>query len=307
MRIKIFVPLLFAIIISCKEKSVETPAKVEETIKFLPFQQIDLDDLGAFKEVTENWKVAGSSYVDRSKDRMLSSNEGTGVLVNNPEEGKNDNIFTNLEHGDIELEVDVMMPKGSNSGLYFQGRYEVQLFDSWGVEAVHHSDMGGIYQRWDSSKEKGQEGFEGYAPKKNAAKAPGLWQNLKILFHAPKFDTSGRKTGNAIFEEVWLNGVLIHKNIEVSGPTRAAAFQDEKPKGPLMVQGDHGPVALKNMRYKTYDDEKVSLGEITMAEYENKSVLLPSFDSITAVRTVDTDSLSAQMATGERPQKILKY
>ena len=99
----------------------------------------------------------------------------------------------------------------------------------------------------------------------NAAKAPGLWQHYKIIFHAPKFDSLGRKEKNAVFKEVWLNGVLLHENQEVTGPTRAAAFKDEKPKGPLMIQGDHGPVALKNIRYKLYEDKKVA---ITRSEHQ---------------------------------------
>ena len=44
------------------------------------------------------------------------------------------------------------------------------------------------------------------------------------------------------------NGQVIHENVEVSGPTRGAAFEDEKPTGPLMFQGDHGPVAYRDVR-----------------------------------------------------------
>lgn len=309
MRIKIFIALFFVLIISCKEKTVEIPAKTVkiEPLKFLPFENVELNDLSSFKAVSENWKVAKSAYVDRFKENTLSSNEGTGVLVNIPSEGKRGHLFTNFEHGDIELEVDVMMPKNSNSGLYFQGRYEVQLFDSWGVEEPQHSDLGGIYQRWDSIRGKGKEGFDGIAPKINAAKAPGLWQHFRILFHAPRFDSSGNKTKNAKFDQVWLNGILIQEDVELSGPTRAAEFQDEKPTGPLMVQGDHGPVALRNVQYKLYEDKRVKLNDMTMVEYENATVEIPALDSLVPLREVKTDSLSANMASGERSQRILKY
>ena len=309
MNHSIFVFLFAILFVSCSDK----PKKIQEVTtkleldSYLPFQSIRLNDLSDFQEVSENWKIVGDVYTDRSENKSISTTEGFGVLVNRPNEESKDNLFTSFEHADIELEADVLMPKGSNSGLYFQGRYEIQLFDSWGAEEIQYSDMGGIYQRWDDTREKDKEGFEGFVPKVNAAKAPGLWQHLKILFHAPKFDISGKKIKNASFEEVWLNGMLIHENTEVSGPTRAAAFEDEKPMGPLMIQGDHGPVALKNIRYKMYDGEKVSLTEITMNEYDNKNILLPSFDSLTAIRIVEADSLSALMATGERPQKILKY
>lgn len=309
MRIKIYILLSCVLVLSCKEKIVEAP-KEELKIKkaaFLPFQKISFDDLSSFKAVSQNWQVAGGVHVDRSKDRTISSTEGTGILVNLPSEDSRGNLFTGFEHGDMELEMDVMMPKGSNSGLYFQGRYEVQLFDSWGVAEPLHSDLGGIYQRWDSIRGKGKEGFEGVAPKVNAAKAPGLWQRFKIIFHAPKFDADGIKTENAKFEKVWLNGVLIQENVEMSGPTRAAAYDDEKPQGPLMIQGDHGPVALKNFSYKIYDDRKISLSDVTMTEFENKEVLLPNLDSLIPLRTIKTDSISANMVSGNRSQRILKY
>ena len=64
-------------------------------------------------------------------------------------------------------------------------------------------------------------------------------------FHKHKQD--GRKISNARFLEVRLNGQLIHENIEATGPTRAAMFNDERPYGPLMLQGDHGPVAYRKI------------------------------------------------------------
>jgi hypothetical protein len=69
-----------------------------------------------------------------------------------------------------------------------------------------------------------------------------------VTFRAPKFDASGTKTANAVFVKVVHNGKVIHENVEVSGPTRASGFGDEKPTGPLMLQGDHGPVAYRNIR-----------------------------------------------------------
>ena len=67
-----------------------------------------------------------------------------------------------------------------------------------------------------------------------------------MVFRAPRFDAGGKKTANARFVKVVHNGQVIHENVEVTGPTRAAAFNDEKPHGPLMLQGDHGPVAYRN-------------------------------------------------------------
>lgn len=290
----------------CSENNKETKSiLLENSTSFLPFKSLDLNDMSGFKKTTDNWRIVGNAHVDRTKEKVLIGASGTGVLIHLPEKGMRKNIFTTFEHGDMELELDVMMPVNSNSGLYLQGRYEVQLFDSWGVKEPKHSDIGGIYQRWDDTRE--EKGYEGHTPRVNAAKAPGLWQDLKIIFHAPQFDGSGRKVKNARFEEVRLNGELLHKNVEVTGPTRAAAFTDEKPLGPLMIQGDHGPVAVKNIKYKLYEGKKVSLGSLRMSEYENKSQTIPNLDSLIPIRTVETDSISSMMATGERPQKILVY
>lgn len=294
----------------CSEKSIQEPEVVPEDrpLETLPFQIIDLNDMKAFKEVDKNWQIAGGVYVDRSQKRVMESTPGTGVLVNLPVPGEHkDNLFTAFEHGDIEVELDVMMPVNSNSGLYFQGRYEVQLLDSWGVKEPKHSDIGGIYQRWDPAREKGNKGYEGRPPKVNAAKAPGLWQHFKIKFQAPRFDASGGKVKNAIFKKVWLNGVLLHENQEVTGSTRAAAFYDEQPMGPLMIQGDHGPVALRNIKYKLYEDKQVSLKSVLMKEYESTAEKIPNFDTLAAQREIEADSLSSAMATGQNSQKVLLY
>jgi len=293
---------------SCGEETSSTAILLEEEpIKTLPLTPIDLKDLSPFQKTSGNWQIMGDAYVDRTKDKALSGTNGTGVLINLPEEGMNQNLFANFEHGDMELELDVMVPSGSNSGLYFQGRYEIQLLDSWGVKEPQHSDIGGIYQRWDDTKEEGKKGFDGHPPKTNASKTPGLWQHFKIIFHAPKFDDFGAKIKNAWFEEVRLNGMLVQENVEVSGPTRAAAFEDEKPKGPFMIQGDHGPIALRNIKYKFYEEKEVYFSDMSMKEFESNSVMLPNLDSLIPIRKIETDSISSTMALGERPKKILMY
>ncbi len=197
-------------------------------------------DLSAWRGDTGTWRVAGSAGPDPGDAKLLATTHGAGVLVNGPD-GKTSDILSRLEHGDAEVHLEFMVPKGSNSGVYLQGRYEVQVFDSWGVEKPTYSDCGGIYQRGSD------EGFEGHAPRENASRPPGEWQSFDIVFRAPRFDAAGRKTDNARFVRVVHNGVVVHEGVEVSGPTRAATFDDEKPRGPLMLQGDHGPVAYRNI------------------------------------------------------------
>ena len=85
------------------------------------------------------------------------------------------------------------------------------------------------------------------APKVNASKKPGEWQKFVIDFQAPRFE-DGKKIANAKFVKVTLNDQVIHENVEMKGPTPSGVTGKEAPTGPLMFQGDHGPVAFRNIR-----------------------------------------------------------
>lgn len=204
--------------------------------------------LTAWKQPTHEWLIVGSAALDAADAKKLTLTDGMGVLANS-RKGKTGNIVSAAEFGDAEIHVEWLVPKGSNSGVYVMGRYEVQVFDSFGKAKPAASDAGGIYQRWDPKRGKGMEGFEGTPPRVNAAKAPGEWQSFDITFKAPRFDAAGMKTANAVFVKVIHNGQVVHENVEVTGPTRSAMweYEPEKPTGPLMLQGDHGPVVYRNI------------------------------------------------------------
>ncbi|QNF35802.1 DUF1080 domain-containing protein [Adhaeribacter swui] len=219
-----------------------------QTAATSPAGSMPLTDLSAFKNPGKTWQIVGDVSANLGKDNNLSTSKGTNVLVNLPDKKNHGaDLYTTAEHGDALLEFDYMMAKGSNSGVYLQGRYELQLLDSWNVKTPKASDNGGIYERWDDSKPEGQKGYEGYPPRQNASRAPGLWQHMKVAFQAPKFDGSGKKIQNARMLSVELNGVLIHENLELLGPTRGAVANDEKATGPLRFQGDHGAIAFRNI------------------------------------------------------------
>ena len=261
----------------------------------LPSTPLPLADLSQFTPVAANWQIVGDMFFDRQKLKKRKTTAGKGVLVNLPTDKMRDNLLTTLEHGDMELELEYMMAPGSNSGVYLQGRYEVQLFDSWGVQNPTYSDAGGIYERWDDSRPEGQKGYQGHPPRVNASRAPGLWQHYRIVFKAPRFNEQGHKTANARFVQVILNGVMIHENVEVTGPTRAAAFTDEKPMGPLMLQGDHGPVAFRNIRYKTYGLDQVHLQDLQYRAYEGPFDQLPDFAGLTPSKQGESEVLMHQI------------
>ncbi|MBT3198722.1 MAG: DUF1080 domain-containing protein, partial [Phycisphaerales bacterium] len=86
--------------------------------------------------------------------------------------------------------------------------------------------------------------------KANACKKPGEWQKYEIHYQAPKFDAKGKKIANARIIKVLLNGTLIQENIELQRPTPGGVDGKEKAMGPLMFQGNHGPVAYRNIMIK---------------------------------------------------------
>jgi type 1 glutamine amidotransferase len=192
---------------------------------------------------TGKWRVIGDVGLDPASERKLAVKAGKGIIDNG---GRTKNLLSKAEFGDIEAHIEFMVSKGSNSGVYFQGRYEIQVLDSWGVKKLKHGDCGGIYQRWGKNP-SGKMGYEGVPPRVNASRKPGQWQTFDVIFRAARFDKDGKKTENAKFIKVVHNGIVVHENRSVTGPTRASTFNDEKALGPLMLQGDHGPVAYRNI------------------------------------------------------------
>ena len=204
-------------------------------------------DFSAWRSNTGQWKIVGDVFKDPANEKLLKSKLGTGAIVNGPA-GRTSHLFSKAEFGDVKAHIEFMVSKGSNSGVYFMGRYEIQVYDSYGTEKSEYPgiECGGIYERWDENRNP--KGYEGYSPGVNASKAPGQWQMFDVIFRAPRFDGTGRKVANARFEKVLHNGIVVHEDVELTGPTRAGAYNDEKPAGPLMLQGDHGPVAYRNIR-----------------------------------------------------------
>ena len=231
---------------------------------------IPLNDLSEFISKSANWKIVGDVNADISKKNIVTSSPGTGILLCEHEQGKygmDYELFSKFEHGDMDISFDFMLARGSNSGVYLQGRYEIQLYDSWGTKTAKYDDCGGIYERWNDAKPNGEKGYEGYAPRFNAYKAPGLWQNMKISFQAPRFDGSGKKVSNAKILFIKLNDLIIHENVELSGVTRGSISQEEATSGLIRIQGDHGCVAFRNIVINKFDKTPGKVSDLNYKVY----------------------------------------
>lgn len=143
------------------------------------------------------------------------------------------------EFGDYKLHIEFMlsyMPEArgqarSNSGVYQQGRYEVQVLDSFGLEGADN-ECGGIYKA--------------KAPSVNMCLPPLQWQTYDIDFTSAKYDDAGKKTAPARMT-VMHNGVLIHENVEVPAGTPGGTQAEGPGPGPLFVQNHGDPVFFNNI------------------------------------------------------------
>ena len=141
--------------------------------------------------------------------------------------------------GDSTLHVEFMlsyMPAArgqgrSNSGVYLQGRYEVQVLDSFALEGKNN-ECGGIYTI--------------AAPKVNMCFPPLTWQTYDVDFTAAKYDADGKKISHARMT-VKHNGVVIHENVDVPHTTTSAPVKEENSPGPLYLQNHGNPVRYRNI------------------------------------------------------------
>jgi len=219
--------------------------------------KITLTDLSAWRQNPE-WSIVGDAFEHPRNENLLSVREGTGVIING-RKAKSPPLVSREEFGDARIHVEFVIPKSSNSGVYLQGQYEIQILDSWTDANISYpgGECGGIYPRWDETPPV--KSYDGHSALVNASRPPGQWQTFDIIFRAARFDSEGKKIANAKIAKLWHNGTLIHKDVELTGPTRGSFKPNDLARGPLVLQGDHGPVAFRNIWVTPLDSDKMGL------------------------------------------------
>lgn len=157
-----------------------------------------------------------------------------GVLIN---EGRGTDLVTEMTFADHELHVEFRVPERGNSGVYLQGRYEIQVSDAFNKPVGKHM-CGAIYGK--------------IAPRVNAAKPAGEWQSFDVKFIAPRTDGDGNVTQKARITVIW-NGVNVIDDAEIDGLTGGAIDDKVGAPGPLMLQGNHTAVGYRNIRILPLD------------------------------------------------------
>jgi hypothetical protein len=204
----------------------------------------------SWREDTRGWTIVGDVVLNSDDPSRFDEKPGRGTFVS---DGDASNLQSRDEYQDVDVRLEFMIPKESNAGVKLLSRYEIQILDTYGSKELTGDSCGGIYPR--AEEEPSYHHIDrGVPPRVNAAKPAGEWQSLEIEFIGPRFDEQGKKTSNARFARVVLNGKVIHKNVEVSAPTGAAwRLVNEVPRGPLLLQGDHGRVAFRKIQVRPHD------------------------------------------------------
>lgn len=153
-------------------------------------------------------------------------------------------IRTKKEFGDFQLHVEWRTPATvdaaqtgqgrGNSGIFLQGKYEVQVLDNYNNKTYANGQASSIYKQ--------------QIPLVNACRKPGEWQTYDIIFSAPRFNAEGRIVHPA-YVTVIHNGIITQNHVAIWGPTEYIGLPVYKPgdKGPIILQ-DHGnPVSFRNI------------------------------------------------------------
>jgi hypothetical protein len=211
-------------------------------------KKVVVDSDGKVIEKAKIGKTGGREAILDSKGKVIKVARAVEQIVNNPNgwtvekevlvcskpHGGND-LLTEKKFTDCELHVEYQAT--SNSGVYLQGRYEIQVNSDFGKPTKN--SCGSLY---------GQ-----VAPSKNMNKKPPEWNTFHITFRAPR-GKDGKVTEKGRITVVW-NGEKVIDNAEIAGPTGGALDGKVLEPGPILLQGDHGKVSFRNIKIRPIESK----------------------------------------------------
>ncbi|NRB51352.1 MAG: hypothetical protein HRU41_27020 [Saprospiraceae bacterium] len=235
----------------------------------LPKQDFPLKDLSAFSSPSAAWAIVGNAFA-ATPDADFQVNEGSGALVCANETNTLTTLATQMEHGDLEMDLMFLLPKDGQAQLWLQGRYAIQLEDTWGKESQRCGML------------LGNSAANDHLTPVNASRAPGLWQHLSLYFEAARFDENGGKLSNAKLHYLRLNGYTLMENVEIAAPSAGASNTDEVAEAALVFASLKGAVAFKDIHYKAYTLDQLQVNNIQYKVYKGDWDHLPNVDTLTA-------------------------
>ncbi len=284
-RYWLFSFIVLVLMTACTEKKEPVSSVIPEKI---PLKVLSLKDMSSFSNPDKGWKLVKDVFPnslprETGEGDGFTTIPGNGVLLKDSEEEQPSDISTGFEHEDLEIELAFLLPKGATASLLFQGKYGLELSDTWRNNGSEINFCGTL-----------KNGDTDIIPSVNACKAPGLWQKLKVFFRCPRFDDQGNKIKDAQFESVYLNDFLIHKNVEISALSDLAATKDEKKAGPLTFKTEDQFFAIKDLRYQAYTLSALSLENLTYTVYDSLFKTFPDFTTIHPVDSGKATSLEVK-------------
>lgn len=244
-------------------------APAQNEMQSLPFDTLKLDNLDPFINANpRNWQIAGNVAADRKQTGILTEIKGKGILVYTPAT-ESRILATKMEFGDADIEFDFLLSKGASFNVLLHGGYNIKITDDWMKKA------------------------------NPGAKAPGLWQHLTIHFRAPVLDKNGKETKSASFDKILLNGQNLENNLD----RQAANAPSKTLNKTLTFIGNALPFAIRNIRYKTYQEDLIRISATHFEVYQGLHKNPDTLASLQPKRTGVTDTLSHLV--GDRKSQLV--
>lgn len=244
----------------------------------LPMKIMDLSPLS---QQSPGWSEAGAIRFDLQGAAEVQTEAGNGLLVSQgAEDGTPSLLNTGIDHQDLDLKLEFLLPESGMIELLFQGKYTVTLNDSWNNDQPF---CGSISNQ---------------TPEVNAVKAPGLWQQFSARFHAPGFDEAGNKTTDAYLSDILLNGMPLFSKVLLSEvePTRI---------GPFQIRASPN-ASIRDLNYKKYGNDSLRLENIRYEVFFGDWDVLPDFSTLEVADSGRADFIDVSVA-GQSDKYALKF